>query len=649
MLPAHYDYRLVALSVFIAMCAAYAALGLTERVAVAKSYSKAIWISGGACAMGLAIWSMHYIGMLAFQLPVPVHYDITLVLISMVAAIGASGLALIFTTHEGLTRKELLIGSVAMGGGIGTMHYIGMAAMRMQCICLYDWRIVGISVVVAVVVSAVALASLRSRTGLVRGHKLAAAVLLGIAISSMHYTGMAAAHFWPSNKPVDLIPTISVSWLGGIGIAAGTLLLLGIAMITSVADKYFSAQSFRLHSTEERYRVLFERSMAGIYRATLDGTVIDMNQACLELLGYGRAKEVLGRVIRSVHMPQEDQKSYEELLRNTKRLPARETKLFRTNGSAIWTLHSATVLESLDGAPPEIQGMILNIDELKRTESELRSAKHAAESASMAKSQFLANMSHELRTPLNGVLGMTELLLDAGPTENQKECLGLIKNSAESLLTVINSILEFSTSETKEASTSNKEFDLRKLIEVEMNSARPLALKKRLNIRCDISSEVAAGFWGEPRKIRQILSALIDNAMKFTQEGEIVVTVESRGRSGAKQLLCLSVRDTGIGIRLDEQSIVFEPFTQLDNSNTRRFGGTGIGLSIVRNVVEAMGGQISVTSSPGRGSTFSVLVPLLTDQDYLGERQRESSEDDVKNDEHASPEQVFTGDWAIRQ
>src|ERR1700761_2077044 len=146
MLRAHYDYRLVTLSICIAICAAYAGVGLAERVAVSKGRWKTFWIAGGACALGTAIWSMHYIGMLAFRLPVPVRYDIRLVLISVVAALASSATALLFIGQERLTRKQLWYGAFAMGGGIATMHYIGMAAMRMACICVYDWRIVALSV-----------------------------------------------------------------------------------------------------------------------------------------------------------------------------------------------------------------------------------------------------------------------------------------------------------------------------------------------------------------------------------------------------------------------------------------------------------------------------------------------------------------------
>lgn len=612
MLAAHYDYRLVTLSVAIAVCAAYAAVGLAERVTAASGYFKAFWTTGGACAMGIAVWSMHYIGMLAFELPVPVHYNVGLVLVSMVAAIAASAVALIFVSQEGLTRSQLCYGGLAMGIGIASMHYIGMAAMRMTCVCTYDWRIVALSVLIAVAVSGVALTVLRARSKLIGLRKIAAGALLGIAISSMHYTGMSAAHFWRSDRPLVLAGAANISWVGGVAIASGTLLLLALTMLTSLAGQRFSAQSSRLYSTEERFRALFERSVAGIYIARLDGTVVDMNQTCIDLLGYKRREDVIGRKVRTVHLSEDLAKMYVELLATTKQFPPREMRLFRTDGSIVWVLLSATLLEFRDGSPPEIQGMLLSIEALKHTEDELRFAKYAAESASLAKTQFLANMSHELRTPLNGVLGMTQLLDETPLSDEQKEYLELANSSAKMLLGLIDHILEFSRTEAGQATTSSEEFDLRKLLREEASWGVPLAAERHIKLRCEVAPEIAERFWGEPRWIRQILSGLLGNALRFTSRGEIVITVSARGEAGANQTVTIAVRDTGVGIAPEKHSAIFEPFTQADGSNTRSFGGAGLGLSLVRNLVKAMGGQISLESQPGTGSIFYVTLPLRT-------------------------------------
>jgi PAS domain S-box-containing protein len=611
-LPVHYDLALVALSILMAICGAYAGLELAGRVKAAKGHFKAVWILGGASAWGTAVWSMHYIGMLAFRVPVEVRYDVSLVLISMVAAITAAGIALIFISQKQLNAKELAAGALAMGTGIASMNYIGMAAMRMTCTLTYNPWLVLLSILIAVLVSGIALTSFRSGTHLAGCRKAGAAILLGVAISSTHYIGMAAVHFWQSDALGQVSKTVDISWLGGIAIATGALLLLTLAVATSLLNKYVSAQSVRLYSTEERYRVLFERSLAGIYVSSLDGTVIDMNDACINLLGYKSREDVIGRKVRNVHLPKDLLKTYSELLETTKQFPARETRLFRKDGSVVWVVLNATLLEFQDGSPPEIHGMLSSIDEWKHTEDELRLAKYSAESANLSKSQFLANMSHELRTPLNGVLGMTQLLADTVLSQEQKEYVSVARSSAESLLGLINHILEFSTTEVARAVSSNEEFDIRKLLSEEVSWAVPLASEKGLRLRCEVSPHVAERFRGEPRWIRQIASALLSNALRFTLHGEIVVRLVVDTQSERDQTITISVHDTGVGIPPEKQAAVFEPFTQVDNSNTRRFGGTGLGLAIVRNLVDAMGGRLSVESHPGKGSVFSVQIPLLT-------------------------------------
>ena len=210
----HHDHRLVALSVLIAVLASYAALDLAGRTRAARGARRWIWLTGGATAMGLGIWAMHYIGMLAFHLPVPVLYDVPTVIVSLVAAIAASAVALFVVSRNKLTLLSVVIGSVIMGSGIAAMHYIGMAAMRVAAMCRYDSRLVALSVALAIVISMVALIlTFLSRDELRAGswRKVGSAVLMGVAIPVMHYTGMAAASF--SRRPVDrTVPlTLSVS------------------------------------------------------------------------------------------------------------------------------------------------------------------------------------------------------------------------------------------------------------------------------------------------------------------------------------------------------------------------------------------------------------------------------------------------------
>src|SRR5258708_2346511 len=244
-----YNYALVALSVLIAIFASYAALNLAGRVTAAGGWARAVWLLGGASAMGTGIWSMHYIGMLAFILPIPVAYHWPTVLQSLLAAILASVVALGVVSRQKMDAFRALAGSVLMGAGISSMHYIGMAAMRLPAVCQFNSFLVVLSVVFAILISLAALwitFHFRDAKKGIGWEKLAGAVVMGAAIPLMHYTGMAAASFTPSVMPADLSHAVSISALGTAGIAAVTFIVLGLALLTSWADRRFAAQALEL-------------------------------------------------------------------------------------------------------------------------------------------------------------------------------------------------------------------------------------------------------------------------------------------------------------------------------------------------------------------------------------------------------------------
>src|SRR6202158_5293076 len=244
-----YNYGLVALSVLIAIFASYAALDLAGRVTAARRWTRAGWLLGGAGAMGTGIWSMHYIGMLAFILPIPVAYHWPTVLLSLFAAILASVIALYVVSRQKMEASRAVAGSVLMGAGIASMHYIGMAAMRLPAICQFNSFLVVLSVVFAVLLSLAALwitFHFRDQKMGIGREKLAGAVVMGAAIPVMHYTGMAAASFTPSGMPADLSHAVSISTLGTAGIAAVTFIVLGLALLTSSVDRRFAARTLEL-------------------------------------------------------------------------------------------------------------------------------------------------------------------------------------------------------------------------------------------------------------------------------------------------------------------------------------------------------------------------------------------------------------------
>src|ERR1700726_2815780 len=244
-----YNYALVALSVLIAIFASYAALDLAGRVTAAGGWTRAVWLLGGAGAMGTGIWSMHYIGMLAFVLPVPVAYHWPTVLLSLFAAVLASVIALYVVSRQKMGASRAVVGSVLMGAGIASMHYIGMAAMRLPAICQFKSSLVVMSVAFAVLISFAALWITfhfrDEKTGIGR-EKLVGAVVMGAAIPVMHYTGMTAASFTPSSMPVDLSHAVSISALSTAAIVAVTFLVLGLALLTSWVDRRLAARTVEL-------------------------------------------------------------------------------------------------------------------------------------------------------------------------------------------------------------------------------------------------------------------------------------------------------------------------------------------------------------------------------------------------------------------
>jgi two-component system sensor histidine kinase/response regulator len=500
-----------------------------------------------------------------------------------------------------------VVGSLAMGGGIAGMHYTGMAAMRMTAMDHFSAALVSLSIVLAIVISFVALSlAFRFRHERKDGiwYKSASAVVMGAAIPLMHYVGMAAATFSDSGVVPDLSHAISISWFGTAGITVVTMMVLGCAVLTSVADRRFSAQAIEIVSSAERYRTLFERSLAGVYRTTLDGRILQCNEAFARMFGYAHADELLSMTTKGLFSNPAARDAFIVALQEKGRVSNLEGCLRQRDGSAVWVLESATLLEGDDGSPSVIEGTVIDITDRKRTEGELQRAKVEAETASHAKSEFLANMSHEIRTPMNGIIGLTELVLDSDLSAEQRQHLGMVRESADALLTIINDILDFSKIEAGKFDLDVIEFELEDCLATTIRMLAPRAEQKDLELTCDIRPDVPTALVGDPGRLRQIITNLVGNAIKFTEAGDVSLRVETESRTRDDVLLHFSVTDTGIGVAAEKQQAVFAPFIQADGSMTRKYGGTGLGLAISSQLAALFGGRIWMESRLGRGSTF---------------------------------------------
>lgn len=284
------------------------------------------------------------------------------------------------------------------------------------------------------------------------------------------------------------------------------------------------------------------------------------------------------------------------------------------NDKWIWVhTHGKVVERDEQGRALRMTGTNADITERKEAEEVMRQSRLAAEQAAKVKSDFLANMSHEIRTPMNGIIGMTELALDTELTREQHEYLSLVKTSADSLLHIVNDILDFSKIESGKLDVEEIEFSLEQMLRETMKSLAIRAHQKQLELLLHVSPDVPDRLMGDPGRLRQVLVNLVGNAIKFTEQGEIEVSVECEGEAqGARSKLKFSVRDTGIGIPKDKFNAVFASFSQADTSTTRKYGGTGLGLTISANLVELMGGHLDLESEVGQGSVFHFTLNMQT-------------------------------------
>jgi two-component system, sensor histidine kinase and response regulator len=384
-----------------------------------------------------------------------------------------------------------------------------------------------------------------------------------------------------------------------------------------------------LHESEEQIRLLMDSTAEAIYGINRDGIITFTNPAVHRLLGYEKSTSLLGKSAHHVmHHSYADGKPFPlekchivESRASGNAVHLDDEVFWRADGTSFPVEYWAYPIRKEE----EIVGAVvtfLDITERTRSQAALLEAKKAAESASQAKSEFLANMSHEIRTPMNGIIGMTDLALETYLTTEQREYLGLVKSSADSLLHVINDILDFSKIEAGKLELEKTEFEIRDVFRDTLKAMVQRTEDKELEICARIAPTVPTTLVGDPTRLRQLIVNLVGNAIKFTERGNILVNAELESLTGYEATLHISVSDTGIGIPKEKQDLIFDSFAQADGSTTRKFGGTGLGLTISRQLVELMGGRIWVQSELGKGSTFQFTCNFQTGNKPVSNREQ---------------------------
>lgn len=366
-----------------------------------------------------------------------------------------------------------------------------------------------------------------------------------------------------------------------------------------------------LRRSREKYQHIFENSILGLYQSIPEGRYLSVNPAFARLFGYSSPEEMLASVTdigHQLYVNHQDRDRAIKQLVEQGFLEGFELEVRRKDGTRFWTSMNTTIVKDENGM--HFDGTVEDITKRKRAEEMLLNAKEAAELATRAKSEFLANMSHEIRTPMNAIIGMTGMLLGEDLTSEQKEYIEIVRSSGEALLAIINDILDLSKIEGRMMELEHQPFNLRACIEEAMDLGAKDALEKGLKLGYTIEDNTPAVILGDPARLRQILVNLFSNAVKFTEKGEVFISVSGRELEGSSYEIHFAVRDTGIGIPVDKANRLFQPFSQVDASTARRYGGTGLGLAISKKLVELMDGEIWVESEAGIGSTFHFTVKV---------------------------------------
>jgi PAS domain S-box-containing protein len=601
-----YDPYLVALSFAVACLASYSALDLGGRLRVSRRWAMLAWLLTAAIAMGGGIWSMHFIAMLAFMMPMPVSYDFGLTLLSLLVAIGVTGVGFFTIGTRQATALQLVLSGIFMGIGIVSMHYTGMAAMRMPADLRYDPALVTLSVLIAIGASIAAL-WLAFRTT-VTWQRLLAAVVMGFAISGMHYTGMAAATFIP-HAGMDEghgIPSLVQTDLA-LAIAAITFVILLLALVASTFDRKLTRLAERetalLRESEEQLRKLYRETPLPLHAVGMDGRIEQVSDAWLKLLGYPR-EDTTGQNLTDF-MTEDSKQRYEKTVWPSLQLghdiQEVECRFVRKSGEVLDVLLNAHE-EHADGKPVRVLGGIVDITARKRAEEALRQSQRME-----AMGQLTGGVAHDFNNLLMVITGAADRLGRTIQDERVTRSLEMIATAVKRGKDLTSHLLSFARRQTFETAVLDLTDMLPKFEEMLTRS-----------LRGDI--EIKTRTEGGPCRVQvdqgELELALLNlgvNARDAMPDGGIlslaIRRIELSGGADVDGLrgtfVAFELADTGVGIPAEALTHVFDPFFTTKGPGK----GTGLGLSQVYGFAKQSGGTATIHSKPGHGTTITIYLP----------------------------------------